>query len=137
MKNNPAYKNYGGRGINVCDEWLGENGFDNFHKWAISNGWDESDSKNLTIDRIDVNGDYCPQNCRLVDMETQGNNKRNNIVLTYNGETMTLSRLCRKYNVDYKLAYSRYKKGWGVKDILFAPKYIVRKNGRRSFYEYI
>lgn len=67
---NKAYKNYGGRGITICNEWLGANGFVNFYKWAISNGYRD----NLTIDRIDVNGDYKPNNCRWVTMEIQHKN---------------------------------------------------------------
>lgn len=57
-----AYKNYGGRGIKICDEWLGENGFINFYNWAISNGYDDS----LTIDRVDIDGNYEPNNCRWI-----------------------------------------------------------------------
>ena len=59
-----GYKDYGGRGINICEEWIGKNGFINFAKWAFSNGWDENKSaKEQTIERNDVNGNYCPENC--------------------------------------------------------------------------
>ena len=71
----PSFKFYGGRGITVCDEW--RNDFQAFYDWAISNGYDESAKRGeCTLDRIDVNGDYCPDNCRWVDMKTQANNKR-------------------------------------------------------------
>lgn len=69
---------YGGRGINMCDEW--KNSFENFYSWAKENGYKE----NLTIDRIDVNGNYCPENCRWITNKEQQNNKRNNHIIEYN-----------------------------------------------------
>lgn len=113
------YHNYGGRGIKVCDEWLGKDGAKNFIEWALANGWDASESRKYTIDRIDVNGNYCPENCRLVDNKIQQNNKTTNIVVTYNGETMTLKQLCEKYGKKYNTVYGRYKKGWSIEKCLF------------------
>jgi len=80
-----AYQAYGGRGIKVCDEWL--NSFMSFYKWAIANGY----SDELTIDRIDVNGDYEPSNCRWATAKEQANNRRNNVLLTFNGKTKTMA----------------------------------------------
>ena len=79
------YKFYGGKGIKVCDEWLED--FINFYNWAITNGYRED----LTIDRIDVNGNYEPENCRWATAKEQANNRSNNRFVTYNEETHTLS----------------------------------------------
>lgn len=92
----PEYKNYGARGIRVCNEW--NNDFKAFYDWAMANGYDETANRGeCTIDRIDVNGDYSPDNCRFSDSLTQGGNKRNNRLITHNGETKTQSEWARYY----------------------------------------
>lgn len=91
---NHAYKNYGGRGIKVCSEW---ESFRAFQSWALSNGYKEE----LTIDRIDVNGNYCPENCRWVNAIVQGLNRRNNRHITYKGQTKTLKEWAEIYNMHY------------------------------------
>ena len=129
-KNDSEYKNYGGRGITVCDEWLGKHGAENFIKWAIENGWsDEKDSKDLTIDRIDNNGNYCPENCRLVGRDVQANNKRNTIYITYKGETLPFSQMCEKHNVNYHTSYNRYALGYSAEEIFDIQKH--KKSGAR------
>lgn len=100
-ESDPNYKYYGARGIIVCDEWLSD--FENFYQWAINNGY----SDNLTIDRIDVNGNYMPSNCRWVTMKTQCNNKRENIYIEYNGETRTLKEWSEILGINYSTLYGR------------------------------
>lgn len=114
--NNPNYiefDNYGGRGIRVCNEW--DCSFESFYDWAINNEY----SDKLTIDRIDVNGNYEPSNCRWATLKEQANNKRDTLYLTYNGETLPFETMCKKYHVNYHTAYIRFKKGWSADDILF------------------
>lgn len=84
--NNAEYKNYGARGIVVCQEW---HDLEKFAKWACSNGYIEG--SNLTLDRIDVDGNYCPENCRFVDMKSQCRNKTNNNIIEFNGESKTIA----------------------------------------------
>ena len=102
-KNNKQYKDYGGRGIVVCDEWLGEHGAENFIKWSLSNGY----ANNLTIDRIDNDKGYSPNNCRWTTPKEQGNNTRRNHYITYNGETHTLSQWAEILNLNRATLNSR------------------------------
>ena len=105
--NNSSYKRYGGRGISICKEWLGEEGFLNFYNWAINNGHKD----NLSIDRIDNNGNYEPSNCRWVDKLAQANNRSKNKIITYKNESHTLSNWARVLNIPYYLLQSRIKNG--------------------------
>lgn len=93
------YEQYGGRGIKVCDEWQE---YMPFRKWAMDNGYAEG----LSIDRIDVNGDYCPKNCRWVDMKTQQNNRRNNIT----DFGISMEALSEKTGIKVKTLYERRRK---------------------------
>lgn len=105
-KKDKSYKIYGDRGIKVCDEWLDkENGFMNFYNWAINNGYNDD----LTIDRIDVNGNYEPSNCRWVSKKEQANNRRTNHYITYNNKTQNLKQWCDELNLNYKTTYNKIK----------------------------
>lgn len=114
-KNNSRYSFYGGRGIRMCDEWV--NNFTLFYDWSVENGYNE----NLSIDRIDVNGNYEPSNCRWVDDITQSNNCRTNIYVTLNGVTKTLKQWCREYKTNYSRVYYRVTHGWRLEDSLVTP----------------
>lgn len=92
--NNSSYKNYGGRGISVCEDW--KYNFTSFYKWSMSNGY----KKGLTIDRIDNNSNYCPENCRWVDRITQANNTRWNKLITIDGKVDTRANWLRYFNLD-------------------------------------
>lgn len=94
--NSDGYANYGGRGIKVCDEW--KNDTMKFIEWAKTHGF----KLGLSIDRIDVNGDYCPENCRFVDAFVQCNNRRNNRVLTIRGKSKTLAQWVHAFDIPEK-----------------------------------
>lgn len=100
-----SYKDYGGRGIRVCDEWL--NDHDVFEKWCYENGWE----KGLEIDRIDNEGNYSPQNCRFVTKRENCNNRRTSRMVTAFGETHTLADTARKYGIKYSTLQCRLDKG--------------------------
>lgn len=118
---NPHHKNfrdYGGRGIKVCDEW--RNSFQSFAEWALANGYSDI----LTIDRIDVNGNYEPSNCRWVDAKTQCRNRRNNRLITFHGKTKTLSEWAEIKRIPVSTLHVRLKHGMSIEDALTTP---VRK----------
>lgn len=106
LKTHVGYNRYGGRGIKICDEWLGENGLRNFYNWAVTNGYDE----HLSIDRIDNDGDYSPKNCKWSTPREQQNNTSKNRKFYYNGEWQSISELSRKYNINISTLYNRIKK---------------------------
>lgn len=114
------YHNYGARGIKVCDEWQGSDGLDRFYRWAMSHGYKQG----LTLDRIDNDKGYSPDNCQFVTRKYQSNNKRNNVYFTFDGVTKTLAEWCDFYNVPYSRVRVRYNAmGWDIEDALFTPKY--------------
>lgn len=109
---NKEYKNYGGLGISVCEEW--KNDFMSFYNWAMSNGYQED----LTIDRIDVNGNYEPNNCRWVDWKVQQNNRRNNVNFKYNGVELTQAEWARRLKTTPQNIYKKRLKGWNIEQIV-------------------
>lgn len=126
-KNNCAYKNYGARGITICDEWL--NNYPAFEKWANANGYNET----LTIDRIDVNGNYCPNNCRWATKREQQNNRRNCHYITYKGETKTIAEWARTLHISHKRIEGRISRGWPIEKVFSKKNYRgqkVMKNGK-------
>lgn len=106
--NNRYYKDYGGRGITMCNEWLLS--YYAFETWAFLNGYKE----NLSIDRIDVNKGYAPNNCRWVSWIVQNNNTRKNKYITYKGKTQSMADWCRELNLNYYAVRGRFRKGWTV-----------------------
>lgn len=110
------FASYGGRGIKVCEEW---HNFDTFADWAMSNGY----ADNLTIDRINVDGNYCPENCRWATNKEQANNKRNTKYFEYEGKLNTLSQLAETFGVPYKRLYERVmKQNWDIERALTTEK---------------
>lgn len=107
--NTKEYRDYGARGISVCDEWQDSA---TFFEWAKRSGYNE----NLEIDRIDTNGNYCPENCRWVPRIENANNKRNNKFITYGEETKTLAEWARYYGVNYKNLSRNILKGYSLPD---------------------
>lgn len=113
--NNPKYYCYGARGITICDEW--KNDFKAFYDWSIQNGYKD----NLSIDRIDVNGNYEPSNCRWATNLQQANNKTINHYLIYNNEKHTIAEWSRITGFPKSSISYRIKKNWTIKDILTKP----------------
>ena len=101
-KGSARYADWGGRGIEVCEQW--RNSFESFYTWAMANGYQD----NLTIDRIDHNGNYCPENCRWVGQQEQCRNRRSNINITIGNSTRTLMEWCEIFQVDYTNVNARY-----------------------------
>lgn len=110
-----SHKNYGGRGITMCDEW--KDNAKAFIDWSFSHGY----SDDLTLDRIDSDKGYSPNNCRWVTMKVQENNRRNNHKLEYNGETHTISEWANIYGVKHGLISQRLRLGWPIEKAITTP----------------
>lgn len=111
-----GYKNYGGRGIKICDEWLSD--FMNFYNWATSHGYNDT----LSLERKDVNGNYTPQNCTWIPVKEQSKNTRRNVFYEYNGERKILPDWAKEYNLPFTCVRKRLVRGWTLERALNTPK---------------
>lgn len=113
--NHDRFKWYGGKGISICDEW---HEFISFRAWALSNGYTDE----LTIDRIDADRNYCPDNCKWVDMKVQANNRSNNRILQYRDKQYTATQLAEAHGLSPHTVFNRLKLGWDVDQIVETPE---------------
>lgn len=119
-----SYKHYGGRGIKVCEEW--DKSFESFYKWSMEHGYTDK----LSIDRIDVNGNYEPSNCRWATSKEQSRNKRTNVYITYNGETRVLKDWAEFLGIDKNTLWGRINiSGWSIEDAFNKP---VRQQTKKN-----
>lgn len=109
-KNLPHYDRYGGRGIKVCEEWA--KSFEAFRDWAVEAGYDDKlTGREQSIDRIDVNGDYCPENCRWITMAKQARNRSDTLYVEVDGEKISAREFASENQIEYTFAFRRIKKG--------------------------
>ena len=111
-KSDKRYKDWGGRGIIICQEWLDDR--EKFVEWALNAGYELG----LTIDRIDNDGNYCPENCRWADWETQTSNKSSNRYITYNGKTQTIHQWSIDIGLNRQTLTNRINRGWSIERAL-------------------
>ena len=121
---NKAYKDYGARGITMDDKWKRD--FVTFYNWAINNGYSEE----YSLDRINVNGNYEPSNCRWVTSKIQNNNKRSNFLVTIYNRTQTLAEWCEEKNINYSTVQTRLSKGWSLEKAMTAPTFQYKQELR-------
>lgn len=115
------YKNYGGRGIGICEEW--RKSFKAFEEYCLLHGWRQG----LQIDRIDNEFGYMPNNVRFVSPRENARNKRTNHLITFQGETMCAADWCNKYGISDSTLWRRLTSGWSVEDALTKPRQKRRK----------
>lgn len=107
------YKNYGGRGIKICDEWLNDSQV--FYDWAINNGYKEG----LSIERVDNNGNYEPNNCKWATVKEQNNNTRHNVLIAFEGKVQNIEQWAYEKGINHKTLWARVRKyGWSVEKAL-------------------
>jgi len=108
------YKDYGGRGIKICNEWRE---YLSFKQWALDNGY----TNDLSIERKNVNGNYEPDNCCWATQKEQQNNKRNNKSITYNGKTQNMCQWAEELGFNYSTVYARMSRGISFEDSISVP----------------
>lgn len=119
-RNCKEYRLYGGRGISICEEWL--NDFYAFYTWAFQTGYEEDAPRGqCTIDRIDVDGDYCPENCRWVTQIEQCNNRQKNRYVEVAGQCKTIAEWARVTGIPYRTIWDRLKSGWSPSQAVSQP----------------
>ena len=111
-KNHKFYRSYGGRGITIFSEW--EKSFQAFYDWATSHGYKQG----LSIDRIDNDGNYCPENCRWVSMKEQSRNRKSTRLITYKGKTLCALDWSKEVGIKVDTLYHRIRIGWTPQQIL-------------------
>lgn len=112
---NKSYNDYGGRGISVCQEWQEAS---NFIAWGIKAGW----MPGLTLERIDVEGNYCPENCTFIPARLQSRNRRRTIWIEFRGERISLAEACERHSIKYDVAYHRLRdSGWAPEKAILTP----------------
>ena len=131
-----SFKNYGGKGITVCDEW---HNIENFEKWIVTHPYFEG----ATIDRIDTNGNYTPENCRWATMFEQCKNRRNSILIEFNGETHNITEWSQITGINRSTLNNRYWRGERSPEIFRqrethkSETWIVNKEGKREWVDTI
>lgn len=112
---NKRWANYGGKGVTICKEW---NDYSVFRSWAMENGY----ADNLTIDRKDADGNYCPDNCRWADAKTQANNVSRNRIIEHDGKKMTMSEFADYLGISYSALQHRMDRNWDMESIVSTPQ---------------
>lgn len=124
-QNHDRYRWYGAKGILVCSEW---HSFSTFREWALINGYTDE----LTIDRINSSGNYCPENCRWVDMKFQANNRSNNRIIEIDGTSYTVSQLADEYGLSQYTVFNRLYLGWDTRRIINTPERNCHNHGTKE-----